>query len=176
MGEITGKRTVYETPWFQLESKEVDGDDEAPFYALNLSDYVGVFAIHSDDRILLVKQYRPAVERETLEFVAGHVEHGETPKEAAMRELREETGYRAATWTALGSSWPDTGRLGNRHWGFLAQDLEPLDNYSPEEGVEPLSLSPSAFLEAIQNGQFAPSLHLGLVTAAMARGLWKLPN
>lgn len=105
MGVITGKHTVYETPWFQLESKEVDGDDEAPFYALNLSDYVGVFAIHSDDRILLVKQYRPAVERETLEFVAGHVEHGETPKEAAMRELREETGYRAATWTALGSSW-----------------------------------------------------------------------
>ncbi|MDC0312783.1 hypothetical protein OAL27_02405 [Verrucomicrobiales bacterium] len=63
MGEITGKHTVYETPWFQLESKEVDDDDEAPFYALNLSDYVGVFAIHSDDRILLVKQYRPAVER-----------------------------------------------------------------------------------------------------------------
>lgn len=50
-----------------------------------------MFAILPDERILLVKQYRPAVEVKTLEFVAGQVDQGESPKEAAIRELSEET-------------------------------------------------------------------------------------
>jgi ADP-ribose pyrophosphatase len=53
---------------------------------------VGILAV-LDGKILLVKQLRPALGRDTLEIPAGKLEYGEDPKEAAIRELNEETGY-----------------------------------------------------------------------------------
>lgn len=57
---------------------------------------VAVVAIH-DDKILLVKQYRISVDKIIYEVPAGMIEHDENPKDAALRELEEETGYRAKT-------------------------------------------------------------------------------
>eukprot|EP00392_Amoebophrya_sp_AT5.2_P019179 g19921.t1 len=47
----------------------------------------------SDEKTLLVKQFRPAINAYTLELPAGLVDRGETPEQAALRELKEETGY-----------------------------------------------------------------------------------
>ena len=58
-------------------------------------DAVGVVAVLEGDNILLVKQYRPAVREVTVEIPAGLVEKGEDPSVAAIRELEEETGYKA---------------------------------------------------------------------------------
>ena len=52
-------------------------------------------AILDDGRILMVKQYRNSIERDTLEIPAGGLNPGEDPEHAAMRELEEETGYKA---------------------------------------------------------------------------------
>ncbi len=49
----------------------------------------------SESEILMVRQYRYALGRETLEIPAGKLDHGETPEGGALRELLEETGYRA---------------------------------------------------------------------------------
>ena len=45
-----------------------------------------------DDKILLVKQFRPAINKETLEIPAGKLEYGEDPMACGLRELNEETG------------------------------------------------------------------------------------
>ncbi|MGN0038738.1 MAG: NUDIX domain-containing protein [Coriobacteriales bacterium] len=57
---------------------------------------VAVIALRADGRVLLVRQYRTALERVTLEIPAGKLERGEDPLLAAARELEEETGYTAA--------------------------------------------------------------------------------
>ena len=88
---------------------------------LQTKDYVSVVAVTEDGRLLLVRQFRPAVGRMTLELPSGHVEPGETPEQAARKELLEETGYLADTFTLLGNLSPDTGRLGNRMWCFFAK-------------------------------------------------------
>lgn len=51
-------------------------------------------AVDSDGKILMVRQYRSAIQKETLELPAGGINQGEDPKTCAMRELEEETGYR----------------------------------------------------------------------------------
>ncbi|MBM7705473.1 ADP-ribose pyrophosphatase [Chryseomicrobium aureum] len=57
---------------------------------------VAVIAITQDHKIVLVEQYRKALERTLVEIPAGKIEQGEDPKETAFRELEEETGYTAS--------------------------------------------------------------------------------
>lgn len=61
------------------------------------------------DQMLLVRQYRHPLARDTWEVVAGGMDPGETPEEAAARELREETGYRARAVTRLWSAYSAPG-------------------------------------------------------------------
>ena len=58
-----------------------------------------------DDEIVLVRQSRPGADGTTLELPAGCLEEGETPEEAAGRELEEECGLAAGSWRRLGSFW-----------------------------------------------------------------------
>ena len=66
MTQIVDRKVEFETPWFQLVSKRVAGES-APYYALRVQDYVCVVAFTAQDELVLVRQYRPAVERHTLE-------------------------------------------------------------------------------------------------------------
>src|SRR6266851_2080919 len=109
MGEIVDRKTEFSTPWFQLISKRV-ANDPAPFYSLRMLDYVAVVAFTRADEIILVRQYRPAVERFTLELPSGHVEKDEPPAESARRELAEECGFEAPHLELLGTLLSDTGR------------------------------------------------------------------
>lgn len=58
-----------------------------------------------DDEIVLVRQSRPGADGTTLELPAGCLEEGETPEDAAVRELDEECGLAAGSWRRLGSFW-----------------------------------------------------------------------
>src|SRR5437763_11391084 len=109
-GSSVDRRVVYSTPWFDLVAKSLAGHDQ-PHYSIRTTDYVSVVAVTRQRRLLLVRQYRPAVEGMTLELPSGHVEPGETPEEAARKELLEETGHVADRFELLGEFSPDTGRL-----------------------------------------------------------------
>jgi len=67
-----------------------------------------------DGRLLLIRQFRYAARRWLWELVAGGIEPGETPLEAARRELAEETGYRARTFRPLFTFFPSPGFVSER--------------------------------------------------------------
>jgi ADP-ribose pyrophosphatase len=75
-------------------------------------------------RILLVKQYRLPAERYLWELPAGRVDPGETPLQAAKRELAEETGYKARKWTRLASFWVSPGYVQERMTIYVAEELK----------------------------------------------------
>ncbi len=105
MTEFLSKTAVFVTDWFTLvEKRFADSPNAAPYFALETSDYVSVVALTQNDELVLVRQYRPAVEERTLELPSGHVDRGETPIVAAARELMEETGYVADTIEEIGHS------------------------------------------------------------------------
>ena len=70
---------------------------------------VGIVAITNEKKIVLVKQYRKAIEKELYELPAGKMEIGETPLECAIRELKEETGYSTDNMKLIHKFYPTPG-------------------------------------------------------------------
>jgi ADP-ribose pyrophosphatase len=160
---------AFRTPWFEVLSKTIR-PDEAPYYSLKLPDYTSLIALTGDRSILLVRQYRPAVERYTLELPSGLVDPGETPGEAAQRELLEETGYAAGEVEVLGPMFPDTGRLANQIWSCFASGVQPVSGRTPESGIEVVTYSLPQLWRATADGQFDHALHVAILLMAVLRG------
>ena len=115
-----------------------------------------MMAVDEKDRILLVKQFRLPAEKELWELPAGRLDPGESPLQAAKRELREETGCRAKNWVKLTSFWPSPGYVAEKMTIFLATGLttgeqEPMD----DERIETKWFSKSELGKAIRAGQIA---------------------
>ncbi len=68
-----------------------------------------ICTLKPSNRLVLVRQYRPPVNKFTIEFPAGLVNHGESPEETAIRELREETGYRGKVLRVLPPAYSSPG-------------------------------------------------------------------
>jgi UDP-N-acetyl-D-mannosaminuronic acid dehydrogenase len=117
----------------------------------------------------------PATRAETIETPAGHVEPGQSPEEAARQELLEETGYRARTVAALGALYPDTGRLGNRHWAFFATDLERVGEPAEHEVAKPFSVTPTELREMTLAGRFCHAQSVAAVHLAVTAGMLEMP-
>lgn len=118
-------------------------------------DAVGVIALLDDETILLVKQYRPAIKMETLEIPAGLLEEGECPKEAALRELEEETGYRAKKIEKIYEYFISPGMSDGKFYLYYAEDLEKVGQHLDEDEfveVEQLKLK-ELQIEKISDGK-----------------------
>ncbi len=82
-----------------------------------------VMPVDEKKRVLLVRQYRLPAFKHLWELPAGKVDEGETPLQAAKRELAEETGYRAKKWEKLAIFYPSPGFLAEKMTIYLAHDL-----------------------------------------------------
>jgi ADP-ribose pyrophosphatase len=153
MMEIDSRRTVFVTDWFSVVEKRLPDRRLASYFALELTDYVNVVAVTENSDLIVVRQYRPAVECHTLELPSGHVDQGESPIEAAARELLEETGYCSDKFEQLGVLRPDTGRLTNRLWCFFARVSPSSQSCYKEPGIEVLEIQSSSVLESIVDGR-----------------------
>ena len=163
---------AFATPWFEVVSKTMQAD-EPPYYSLRLPDYSAVVAFTEEQRVLIVRQYRPAVERYTLELPSGLIDPGETPAGSACRELREETGYAATNAEVLGPMYVDSGRMNNCIWACAARGARPVANHAPEPGIEVLAWTVDELWRATRAGEFSLSVHVSVLMLAVLAG--KLP-
>ncbi|OLN23292.1 ADP-ribose pyrophosphatase [Domibacillus antri] len=85
---------------------------------------VCVIALTSDKKIILVEQYRKALERPLVEVPAGKLEPGEEPESSARRELEEETGCRTGKMTHVQSFYTSPGFADELVHVYLAEDIE----------------------------------------------------
>lgn len=112
---VNSEQQIYDgSPWVSLYKQEVtlpDGHVVADYHRVKISDFTVIYAKLSDDKVLMLKQYKHGLGKVTYTLPGGMIEPGETPIEAAKRELLEETGYWAIDWHHLGS-YVVNGNLG----------------------------------------------------------------
>ncbi len=97
---------------------------------------VSVVAVDDNGNILLVRQHRYAIGRDSMEIPAGTIDPGETPEQAARRELREETGYKPTTLIPLYTYWPAIGYCVEKMTIFLGMGLKPAPLEGDEDMIE----------------------------------------
>lgn len=167
---MTDDRVVFSVPWFKILERSADGGS-APHYLLSASDYVSVLAATTNGSLLVVRQYRPAVQAHTLELPSGHIEQGESPAVAAARELAEETGFEAKEFVHLGTLAPDTGRMVNQLWCYYAAGATKLRSEVPrEQGVELIRMAPGELVRRVHSGEINHALTLAVLMLAAVKG------
>ncbi len=162
----------FSIPWFEQIRKTVllpHNKGEHIYYSIKPPDYVTGLTRTADNRFIILRQYRPAVEDYTFELPSGHVENEETPAQAMVRELREETGCVAKNVTLMKEVIPDTGRLENRLWAFYISNVEVkrIPDPGKNEGIEVYLVSQEKLFEMIHNGQMNHALDLSVIALAI---------
>ncbi len=119
-------------------------------------DYVNVLAMDSTGRFLVFRQGKYGLEGDSLAPVGGYIEPGEDSLEAARRELREETGYEASEWTALGSFLVDPNRGVAQGYLDLARGARRVAERDADDLEEQhlLFLTRAELETALREGQF----------------------
>ena len=109
-----------------------DGETPQNFWTIEAPDWINIIPVTDDGEVLLVRQYRFGIQDATLEIPGGMCDPGESPLQAAARELREETGFAAREIVELGWVHPNPAVQTNRCYSFLARELERVGEPSPD--------------------------------------------
>lgn len=132
--KIISRETLFDSPFCPIEKQRVELPDgtETDWFVNQGADVVIVVPILADGQVLLQQQYKHGSGVVVTEFCAGMVDPGERPQEAAIRELREETGYESTRWQKIGESLVDPTGSSKRHHFFLARDCVFVGDSNPE--------------------------------------------
>jgi ADP-ribose pyrophosphatase len=165
---------LLQTPYFALRSDKLrlpGGAVKDPYYVVERPDAAIIFPLTGEGEAVLVRQYRPPLERMELGLPAGLVEEGEKPEAAARRELLEETGYSGGEWEPLGALASSPSLKDNWAYLFLARGVEEVAPPDPDEHelVETVRVPIGELLGLIRAGEIVSSSGVAAVMLALER-------
>lgn len=164
---------VYQGPVFDVVKHKVETvSGEGYRDVVSHNGGAVILAITDDKHIILVRQFRKPIEEVILELPAGKIDPGETPADTAARELKEETGYKAASIQLLQKFWPSPGYSNEVLYIYLAQYLESGDPEPDDtEDIELVFMEPCELLDLINDNKILDSKTIIGVTLAHMKGL-----
>ncbi|HEY9902909.1 MAG TPA: NUDIX hydrolase [Candidatus Sericytochromatia bacterium] len=156
--QLLKRRLVYQGRKFNFEVSHLrlPNKSEGDWECIRHPGGALAVPVTPDGKLVLVRQYRFALQGRLLEFPAGTVEPHEDPEETIKREIEEETGYRANKWQKLGEFAVAPGYSDELIYAFLAQDLEKLKTppqRDADEDLENVLMTPQELEEAILDGE-----------------------
>ena len=122
---ITGSREVFDSGFLTVRTDDVRKPDGSPgsYATARVKSGVAVLPVDEQGQVYLVKQFRYAIGRDSIEVISGGIDGEEPPAEAVRREAEEEAGIVADRWTNLGHVDLDTSIVKGPVYLFLARGL-----------------------------------------------------
>lgn len=149
---------IYDSPWCGLRRDlvELPGGRLQEYHVFEVSDAVAVVPVLRDGSIVMLWQFRHPHGRTHWEVPAGRIAEGESPEEAARRELLEETGFRAARLERVAGFYPTNGISAHYAHLYLAQDCAPLapPRHDDAERMSVHVLPEALVRERLERGDF----------------------
>lgn len=150
------------------ECVELPNGTQIPtWYVMEFPDWINIIALTKDDQMVMVDQYRHALGETHYELVAGVIDPGESPLEAAKRELSEETGFEGGEWELFMTLSPNPTNHNNKSYTFLARGVE-KKREQHQEATEDIGVhvfDQAQVREMLDDGEIIQALH--------AAPLWK---
>lgn len=131
------KKSIYKSKFFTVEQEEVflpNGKKKNYDFVERIPTVI-VFPITPEYELYLISEYRTLHKKRVIEAVAGHVDKGESPLEAAKRELKEEIGFSGVQWNQLAQIEVAGSVIKSTVYLFMVKDLE-VGKPDPEEGED----------------------------------------
>ncbi len=135
------------------ETHRMPDQREARFEIVQHPGGAAALPVLSDGQVILIRQFRPAVEKYVYEIPAGRLEPGENGKACIARELQEEIGYQAAKITPLGAVYSSVGFCNEQIHLFVAEELSKTATaLEQNEFIEPVRITLEKALQMITDG------------------------
>lgn len=162
---------LFRSPWcaFRVDDVTLPDGTAIEYGVLESSGFAAVVPVTASGNVILVRQYRQPVGGETLELPGGGVELEEDPREAARKELLEETGYRAESLEHLTSVHTSPGRSTEVCHLFRCRAVPDESGPRPEptEFLKAVEVSMQEALAKVRGGEITASTTvLGLLWAS----------
>ena len=152
-------KIVYEGPVFKVRKHVVES--VAGESIRDVVEHVGggiIVAVTDEGKILMEKQYRKALEQVLLELPAGKADPNEDPELTAVRELAEETGYKAGSVKHLVSYYPTCGYSTELLHIYICRDLVPGETHlDPTECIDVVEFDADELVDMIMRGEIRDS-------------------
>lgn len=159
----------YKNPWIRVTEDQVLRPDGSPgiYGVVNVKPGISVLPIDADGYIYLTKEFHYAFGEVTIETVSGGIDAHEQPIDAARRELEEELGIVAKTWTDMGPLYPVTSIIHLPMQLFIAEDISFVST-RPEitELISVIKVSLAEAMQMVMNGDITHSVSCVLVLKA----------
>lgn len=168
---------IYDDRWFRARADSCqfpDGRILEPYYVVELPDWCNVILVTKEERVILVRQYRYPIDQTTYELPGGVIERNEDPKQAAKREMEEETGYTSDDIEFLMKLSPNPAVNTNTAYFYLVQNAVPTISTNPDlfEDIDIVSFSKEEIIAFVQENQMHHGVQAGPMYAAMLRLGW----
>jgi ADP-ribose pyrophosphatase len=173
--KILSSEDVSPSKWFPIvkDQVELSNGKTLEYFRSLLEPAAMVVAVTKERELIFVRQYKHGVREVCLEFPAGRVEHDQSPLQAAVKELAEETGVHIHEnqLTPLLELWTEPSKSSVRVHGFFVKDIEVVSQQHLEdsEAIEVVKVPISKVDELLVNGELHASDTVALLLYAKHR-------